>query len=186
VAPPQQAKPQKEPAAAPPARSLRWSVALAGLGDIGAFPELGVGVVAAGAVSYGPLRITALGGVLVSSHEQAAGRGADFALLSGGLLACAQRTLGPGLAWLCGGAELGRLSGAGVGVRNSRSGESLWWGPRADVGAAFPLGASLALLGQAGVIVPQIRPAFVLDDAFVYRPDAIAWRLALGLELAWE
>jgi hypothetical protein len=184
------AKPQAKEEAArgvpSPPRPLRWSLELAGLADLGAFPELGVGAMAAGVAGYGSLRLMALGGVLVSSHEQTAGQSADFSLVTGGLLACAQRTVGPALAWLCAGAEMGRLSGAGVGVRNPRTGESLWWGPRTDVGAAFPLGETLRLLGQVTVMAPQIRPTFVLDQAFVYRPAALTGRLALGIELGLD
>jgi hypothetical protein len=190
TAPPTPARPEaKEEDAlrAPsPVRQLRWSVVLAGLADLGGFPEPGMGAMAAGAATYGALRLMALGSVLVNSHDQAAGRGADFTLVTGGLLACAQRTLLPALAWVCGGAELGRLSGAGVGVRNSRTGGSLWWGPRADVGASFSLGERLMLLAQVSVIIPQIRPSFELDRDFVYRPAALTGRLALGLELGLE
>jgi hypothetical protein len=181
-----EAKEEATPGVPSPSRPLRWSLELAGLADLGAFPEFGVGAMAAGVAGYGRLRLMALGGVLLSSYEQAAGQSADFALVTGGLLACAQQTVGPALAWLCGGAEMGRLSGTGVGVRNPRSGGSWWWGPRTDVGAAFPLGDELRLLGQVTVIAPQIRPAFVLDQAFVYRPAAVTGRLALGIELGLE
>ncbi|MEN9581093.1 MAG: hypothetical protein RJA70_4102 [Pseudomonadota bacterium] len=186
---PPEGSPQPQPKAlrdAPPGQQLRGSLALAGVGDLGAFPSLGFGAMAVGAATYGSLRLMAFGEVLVNSHEQGAGQAADFVLTNGGLLACLQRPLGSATAWLCGGAELGRLSGTGVGIENPQSGGALWWAPRADVGASFPFEGGLSIVSQVGLVAPQIRPTFVLDEVLVYRPVAISGRLSLGLELSLE
>jgi hypothetical protein len=161
---------------------------VAAAADLGAMPTLSPGAEVGGSLGYGVLRVSALGTILIApAHQVEAGKGAELTLTLGALLGCGRWVVGPVSPLLCVGVEVGELSGTGTGVRRPRSGGSLWWGPRADVGILLPIAGSFSLLARSGLIFPQIRRDFVVDETVVVnRPAALTGRMTLGLELGLE
>jgi hypothetical protein len=182
--PPSSASPLRSPRKSRSAvarTALSASVAIGG--DSGALPAAALGGEAAVSVDHRQFRLTGLGALIAGSQRQD-GKGADFQLLFGALLACGRRPMGPTVAAICVGVEMGELRGTGAGVRNPRSGTSLWWAPRLDAGVTLPFSTSWALWGRLGATLPQERREFVLGDGlFTHRPDQLTGRLSLGVEL---
>jgi hypothetical protein len=170
------------PAAAPPPPA-RKSLAFAAVADAGAMPKTGFGVGIEGALRFRALRIAGTGALFLAQQTRIAGNvGGDFQLAVGGLLVCFTGDFGRLTLLGCGGPELGRLSGEGVGVSNPRSRGALWMAGRAEVGGTLALGPRLALLLRAGAAVPALRPKFVLDGTTeVHRPDAVTARATVAL-----
>jgi hypothetical protein len=180
TAPPPASSPPPKPDPAAPTVSASLAVA----GDAGALPSAAPGGEVAASLDRGPFRLTALGTLLAGSQRDALGKGADFQLLVGALLACGRRPMGPTVAAICIGAELGELSGEGAGVRNPRAGASLWWAPRLDLGLALPFSRNWSVFGRVGATLPRIRRDFVLGETvLVHRPGSVTGRLAIGVEL---
>lgn len=184
--------PAMSPAAPPRSKPPRTSApsrlglagALAATGDVGALPDPAAGVEVAASLDFDRFRLTGLATLIAGSHIDDNEQGADFQLVAGAILGCARRLTGPTVAALCIGAEVGELSGEGAGVRNPRSGASLWWAPRLDLGLSLSLVESWSIFARAGATLPRIRPDFVLGDAIlVHRPGVITGRLAIGVEL---
>jgi hypothetical protein len=190
MTPPSPPRPPSASAARPrpdDSRKLGFALSLAGLGDVGALPNAAAGGELGAALDYRGLRISALGALIVGSDEQASGKGADFDLTLGALLLCGRQAIGPAVASLCLGLEAGQLNGAGVGVKNPRSGESFWWAPRLEPGVLWPVAGNFSIFGRFGATLPRIRRTFVLDDTLlVHKPAALTGRLALGVELTLE
>ena len=94
-----------------------------------------------------------------------------------------------GAAWTplaCGGFELGRLSGTGLGVARPETGDAFWRALRGDLGFSLAMGRTAAILLRAGLVRPLVRPEFVLDQSQpVHRPDALTVRLTAGLQLGF-
>jgi hypothetical protein len=178
-------RPRAEP---PREKALSGAVSLGVVADWGAMPTVAPGGEVATAVDYGAWRVTALGAILLSPrHDVEAGKGGEFGLSLGALLGCGHWRWGRAEPLLCLGAELGRLSGTGTGVRRAKSGESLWWGPRAELGVLVPLAGRFSLLARAGAVFPQIRKDFTVDDdLLVNRPSAVSGRATLGVELGLD
>jgi len=135
-----------------------------------------------------------VGTLWLEQHTRVAGDsalGGDVQLATGALLACmspvaaARRELS---AFLCGGGELGRLSGTGTGVVEPRTGQRLWAAARlsGDLFWSIP-STSLRLGAQLALVVPLIRDDFVLDGiGSVHRPSSLVGRAGLGLDVAFE
>jgi hypothetical protein len=153
--------------------------------DTGALPNTGLGLELEGDLQRGSLRLVALATWFGSQDAVGAGdAGGTFQLALGGALACYAPRLGRWTPLACGGFELGRLAGTGLGVARPETGEALWRAVRADLGVTAALGGNTALLLRAGMAVPLSRPAFVLDGSeLVYSPARLAGRLTAGLEL---
>jgi hypothetical protein len=166
----------------------RPAIWLGGAGDVGALPEPSPGGEVGFALGHGVLRLEALGAIYLSGEQPVvADRGGEFQLTVASVQGCGRWQLGRLAPMVCLGAELGRLWGRGVGVDNPRSGESVWWAPRADAGALWGISRGFSLLGRLGLVLPQVRREFVLyDGLLVHRPGALDGRLAFGLEWAFE
>jgi hypothetical protein len=163
------------------------AVALALATDTGALPNTGLGVDLEGDFQRGSLRLIALATWFGSRDTVGAGdAGGTFQLALGGALACYAPRLGRWTPLGCGGFELGRLAGTGMGLGVARpeTGDAFWRAGRADLGVTAVLGGNTALLLRAGMAVPQSQPRFVLNGSqLVYRPRAWAGRLTAGIEL---
>jgi hypothetical protein len=161
------------------------------LGDGGSLPRPGVGVAAGAQLESSHVQLRALGTWLFAQEDTLAlagepAPGAELGLATGALLACVTPfgASASGLsAFGCGGWELGRLWGQGVGVQEAGYGAALWNAPRFDVGATWALGGSGLHLGvQLTLALPLSRDEFVLGElGSVHRPPAAVGRLAFGL-----
>jgi len=170
-----------------PAPSWRPALALAFATDSGALPNIGLGIDLEGHLQRGPLRLVALATWFGSEEVTAATNGGGtFDLMLGGLLACWDPRPGRWAPLACGGLELGRLSGKGLGVAHPETGDAFWRAARADLGLALGLGGKAALLLRAGLVRPLARPQFVLDESQpVYRPSNLTVRVTAGLQLGF-
>jgi hypothetical protein len=182
-------------AAAPPPASLRVSVALAVVADAGALPHAGVGLAIEGSLQFRRLRLVGQGALFPSQDTRlpavgggtGGGAGGDFQLAVGAALACVTEGLDRLTVLGCGGGEIGRLSGEGVGANiASSSRDALWMAGRAEIGVALPFSPRLAVVLRAGAAVPIRRPTFVLDgNTRVHRPGNVTARASLGVELGF-
>ena len=167
----------------------RGSITLAAVADAGALPRAAPGAALELALDAGGLRIVALGALFATERADVAGGSGEFELALGGVLGCLRRGMKRVTALACIGAEIGRLSGRGLGVSFPRLGSQLWLAPRADVGIAVPLVARLMLVLRAGAAAPVFRPEFtefVSGEAIVVHEAArVTARATLGVEVGF-
>lgn len=179
------APPEKNRVKAP--RRFGFSLNAAAAADAGALPNVAPGFDVGASLGHRSVRLTAFGEMFVSQTRDSGGKGGDFELLVGGFLACGVGKLSHLGILGCLGAEGGRLSGTGVGVRTAKSGESPWWAPRADVGVLVPLGARFSLLARLAATLPRVRREFVLDETTsVHQPAVATGRALVGIEIGLE
>jgi hypothetical protein len=174
------------PLAPPPRLGAAFSVGL--VGDVGSLPAVAPGGEGAASLRYGSWQLTALGNFYFPTEKHVLGeKGAELKLSLGGLLGCRRWSLGVGQALACLGAEAGWLSGTGLGLQSPRTEGAFWWAPRADAGAAVPIGGKLSFYARLGLVLPQIRREFVVEDALmVHRAAPISGRAGVGIELSVE
>lgn len=177
--------------AGPVTRAAFWLV-----GDAGSMAAPALGMALGLEVGWRRVQLRLLGTLWVEQHEEMAAAnqpaaGADLNLAAGTLLACTT-PLGAvseplGLS-LCGGWEIGAMSGAGTGVSTSRQATALWWAPRVEAGVFWEVPASQLRVGaQLGAAMPLNRDAFVLDEiGTVHRPAAVAARAGIHVDVALE
>jgi hypothetical protein len=183
------AAPAPPAVAHPPPSEGSWRpvIVLAFAADSGALPKTGLGVDLEGHLQRGAFRLALLGTIFGS--EETSGTmngGGTFRLLLGGVLGCWGPQWGRWTPVVCGGGEIGRLSGTGTGVPRPETGDTLWRAARSDLGISAAVGGTVAFVLRAGLVVPLSRPAFVLDRSeLVYRPSRMTARLTMGLELAF-
>jgi hypothetical protein len=180
------------PAAQRPGDGWRPGLALWLLADSGSLPAPAPGAAIGVQLERAYFQLRALGTALFGQHESlavagAATPGADLALWTGALSACATPFGASGAALVaqgCAGWELGRLTGEGTGVQRPRAGSALWSAPRIDLGARWALGSSAWRLGaQLTLALPLARENFVLNElGSVHRAPSAVGRVALGLE----
>ena len=163
------------------------AIVLALASDVGALPNTGLGVDLEAELQRGALQLVAFGTWFGSQDTfAAAGAGGSFQLALGGALACFAPHRGRWTGLACGGFELGRLAGTGLGVPRPETGAAFWRAARADVGVTAVLGGNAALVLRVGAAIPLARPEFVLDGAkLVYRPSSLAGRFTAGLEIGF-
>jgi len=175
--------------------SLVWFVGVGAALDSSATPSPALGGSARIGVGWLPAdeRRTALRfeleGAFYAPTETSsvAGQAGKFQLGYGAPLACGAKPLGRSTLLICAGAEFGQLSGEGVGdaVTASHPSNTFWSAARAELGADYPRGGALRVVGRAGVAIPFIRREFVLDGPdVVFRTAAISARVGLGVELS--
>jgi hypothetical protein len=110
--------------------------------------------------------------------------GGDFTLIVGAVLGCGVRELKRITVTGCAGAELGRMSGRGVGVADPRLGAALWFAGRTELGVGIPIAGGLTLLARVGAALPTSRPTFVVNgNVPVHRAGAVTLRTLVGIEL---
>jgi hypothetical protein len=178
-----------------PHDSLGWFVGLGAALDSSATPSPAFGGSVRVGASWRPTDVRRTGlrfeleGAFYAPTETSsvAGQAGKFQLAYGAPLLCGAKPLGGTTLLLCVGAELGQLSGEGVGeaVTVSHSSNTFWAAARGELGVGYPREGALRVVGRAGVAVPLIRREFVLDGPeVVFRPAAISARVALGVELS--
>jgi len=88
---------------------------------------------------------------------------------------------------LCGGAELGVLSGVGTGTLSPRNNPSTAWAAlTASFGARWAISGGFRLQGSFGMAVPLLgRRPFTLDSSKVHEAAAVAARAEVGPELVF-
>ncbi len=177
-----------QPVSAGPSHPLWYGVAVGPSLDRGSLPSWALGI--DGAITLGTGAISGrLGGLAFPSVRSGSSdeAGGKFSLFAAALAFCGNAPRRPLTVTLCGGAELGRLSGEGVNVNLARSRTGTWVAPRIDLELLTPLGSeSVRLFGRGTLATPLIRKEFVFaDGAVVHQPNAVIGRLSAGLELLW-
>ncbi len=141
-------------------------------------PQHQPGVELEGELQRGSLRLVLLGHLV-----RLAGRGwtrttpaARSSSRSAGALACFAPRRGRWTALACGGVELGRLAGTGLGVARPETGAVFWRAVRAEVGATVALGGNTALLLRGGVGGPAGAPRVRARRQPSWSTGRAAWR----------
>lgn len=186
--------------ATPPAHerapSLRPSLSVAVLGDLGSLPAPGVGAEIGAELDWGRIELRAFGLLLFEQHTELESPlppapGADLELFAGGVLACTTPFGAERAAWsipMCLGFELGKLAGVGTGIADPRSGSALWAAPRVDAGLRWSLPNSpLRLSAMFTAATPLQRSRFALSEiGTVYSPSGVVGRLSLGIGIGFD
>ncbi len=88
---------------------------------------------------------------------------------------------------VCALGELGTMTGRGIGLFDARVGEAIYSAAGVGVSLRAPLRPHVALVAGFDMLRVVDRPRFVLDrGTLLHQPDALAGRVALGLELGWR
>jgi hypothetical protein len=187
-APPPPSAPPREAEPLPPAesRAIAWSVALMGSGQAGALPEVGPGI--GGQIGLDPLpsfRLEVAGSYwFPTSQPLAGGANAELWMWSAGLRGCWVR----GSRWelvLCGGPEIGQVTGRGQRVEAAATATD-WWGAllfgiRGGYHPSRPLELLLGIEAGASVVRPRYGVEGVGE---VFRPAP--WLVRAGAGLGFE
>lgn len=84
----------------------------------------------------------------------------------------------------CAGAELAWLSSRGFGVTNPRRDTTRWLAPLAALTATYPIAERVTLGANLDLLLPSVRPIFVLDGiAELHRTPAVLGRAGLIAEV---
>lgn len=178
--------PLAEPLAmADAAAPVRGVAALGVVAEQGALPGFALGV-SFSAGAHWTRWSAELYGMLFGGQRLAArpGQYIDFELNVAGLRGC-QRWPGRTLVLAaCTGIEAGRWEAFGADLAGARRSRDLWLAPAAALAAGLTLTGALALELRAEGAVPLARKRYVInDDEGVHTPDAVSWRLTLGLSI---
>jgi hypothetical protein len=174
--PPRATEPQR-PAES---RPVAWSVAVMGLGQAGPLPGSGPGI--GGQIGVAPLpslRLAAGGSYWFAENQSlAGGASADFWMWSAGVRGCSVHDVGWEL-MLCGGPELGRITGTGLGLREATTATD-WWGALIlGFWGGYHLSRRLDLLLGVEGGASLVRPRFGVEGlGQVFRPAP--WLLRAG------
>lgn len=85
------------------------------------------------------------------------------------------------------GGELGMLDAKGEDLGNNQLGSSTWVSAVAGLGVAWPMFPRARLVGMFEVAVPFARHTVsLMDGGEAFRPDVVAARYGVGLELGWQ
>jgi hypothetical protein len=181
------AKEGRRPDDGPP---LRPSVDLSVAALVGALPALAPGFAVGAGLASERLRFEATASIWggqraqLSPRPPAATPGGEFELWAAGGRACygPERRSG----WLvefCAAAELGRMSGRGVGVTRVEKAAFLWGAVGAGLTAHWAWSPRMGLRASVEGLAPLARPTFYLEPfGEVHRPSSVAGRASLGVE----
>jgi hypothetical protein len=113
--------------------------------------------------------------------------GGEFSWWTGAAVGCGAPVTGAVRLELCGGAELGALSGQGTGgLSPSKNPSTPWAALTASFGARWAISGGFRLQGSFGLAVPLLgRHPFTVDGAKVHEPAAVAARAEAGPELVF-
>jgi hypothetical protein len=163
------------------------TIALALVTDTGALPNTALGVEIEGDLQRRWLRLGLLGSWFGAQDTVGAdSTGGSFQLAFGAALGCFAPRWGRLTPLACGGFELGRLAGTGLGVARPETGSALWSAARTDLGVTTAISANTAFLVRAEAAFPLRRPEFVFDETKpVYSPSRLALRLTAGFEVGF-
>jgi hypothetical protein len=183
-------------AVAPQRAAFTPALLLAMLFDTGSLPAPGLGVALGAELRSDRYALRALISFVFEQHASLPGSGsarpgADLSLALGSLEACAAPfgSLRANLALaLCGGWELGRLTGTGTGVSRPHEGSQLWSAARIAAGLGWTVpGTALRLGTLLTLAAPLERNDFVLRDlGLVYRPPSLVGRWAVGIDVSFD
>jgi hypothetical protein len=159
---------------------------IAGAFDAGSLPGASGGPAAALAIARPPWRAELHGLALLGRDARGLteGSGATVRLYAAGARGC----VGPvDTAWdpaACAGAEVGRMTGDGFGLRSTSTSAGTWIAATAGVFAGPALSRSIALrAGVEGGWVP-LAPRFVVDgQGTVFEPPSLFLRASAGVEM---
>ncbi|MEY4543922.1 MAG: hypothetical protein RL685_117 [Pseudomonadota bacterium] len=181
------AEPERE-SEAPTFTGAAWAMA-----DSGTLPASTIGAGVGLGLAWSTLELRAIGTFLPEREgrllvSDARSPGVSIGLLAGSMVACVPVALqGASLRMaVCGGAELGQLSGAGTRVSMQYHRRALWAAARFELVARLALAETpfgLELLVTA--LAPFTRDEFILRDlGEVHRSASVVGRLGLGLWVA--
>lgn len=179
-----------------PEPTLLPVLAAALIADSGSLPAAGLGLSVAAELRLRRL-VLRVGGLLLFDQQAALRRpelpaaGAELGLALGSVALCtvAFGNARAAVATLfCGGWELGRLEGMGMGIPQPRRGSALWTAPRLDAQLSWaPFAGPVRLVAQLMAAMPLQRADFFLRDlGSVHRPPVVVGRAGLGLEVGFE
>jgi hypothetical protein len=162
-------------------RRTRLSVRTGGAGESGTLPRAAAGLELAVSAWRGRNGVELSGALWPERAGRAdGGPGARVGLWTAGARGCRAVAV----IALCAGGELGRMAGRGMDLPGERAGAATWAALSGSVWVRRAIGRA-ALVGGVEGLVPVSRPRFELDDeTLLYRPDPVAGRVMLGLELA--
>lgn len=148
--------------------------------DAGTLPrgDAGIGLVAGLARAHFEIELAAtLWATRFEPVMTGANAGVDVGLATVAAQACTD------LVFACVGVEAGRLDGQGVALDAGRGAQLTWTAATFSGRWRRPLGRSVRLVVDLGLVVPLRRPTFLLDDASVaFRPAAVSARAGMALE----
>jgi hypothetical protein len=167
---------------APPA--WRFGARLSAASGLGAQPGVGLGGELAVPIAWRKWFIEPAGALWKRSSADALGGTVDVALRTVTLRIGARLPELPIRAWLA--ADFGELHGNGEQFMDDRSGAGGWFGLGAGASFAWHLYDRYALVVGGEALAAVVRPTFELATGdVIYRPGAVAGRLALGVEASW-
>lgn len=164
-----------------------WRVGIGTFVSTGILPGIFPGLELFGAAQTEWLRL----GLSVSTvnarvEDEAAGRGANFALYRASPRGCLLHSTSHFAIGPCAGVDLGAIWARGYGVASPRSTSGFW--AAANLGALFEYrlnrGALLALTGELGV--PWWRDAFQLLERPLHKPAQVFGSLGISLAAGWR
>ncbi|HUS68142.1 MAG TPA: hypothetical protein VMZ28_26595 [Kofleriaceae bacterium] len=152
-------------------------------GDSGSLPRASGGGQLGISVRRGALSVEVDGRYLIARPAYVADTdaGADIGLWTVAGRGCYGARPG---AWLCAGAEAGRMEARGLALRVTRSGGALYAAGLVSGRLDRHLTSNLAILLAAEVALAVSRPEFLLDEGVpLYRPGPAAARAMIGVEV---
>lgn len=178
-----QSVPEKElaPVPGPPTAPAPWGASLRSFGEWGMLPAPSWGGVVALHAGWRAhlLELAALALLPRDAVLEGSTKGGEFWWFGAQLTGC-QLLARP--AFLCAGFEAGRLSGAGFGTREERTGHALWAAPGVELLFAPSLGGGLSLEISAGIFIALLKPEFAIEGlGVVHQPGPVSARLELGI-----
>lgn len=187
------ARPAPEPTRDGPA--LQPGLSAFVFADAGALPSPAIGVALGAGLGLGPWRTRVSIGVLAEQHVDLASSltpppGADLGLLFGALAVCRTAFSAPqagGSVLVCGGLELGQMTGRGTQVRDPQTRRALWAAVDAGLEGRWLLSQGLYAAAQLSACFPLNHDEFVLGAlGRVHRAPNLVGRAGLGLGWDWE
>jgi hypothetical protein len=172
---------------APPERSRPvFALGVVGAASLGALPGVGAGLGGRLGVLVGRFRADLSASYWPEHTATLTARptaGGKIQLVAGDATACWALLRAPLEVSPCLGLELGSMSATGFGVKANSDGSALWVAPALEASAALPIGRHFAARLDVGLLVPALRPPFVLQGAgTVYTAGPVVGRATLGLE----
>jgi hypothetical protein len=168
----------------------RWAVHAGALLELGALPRAAGGVELGVGLTWSRARVLLSGLGLPGVHSERARDGArvQVSLWTTRLSYCQQLLGRDASVSLCGGGELGRVSGRGVDLSAAKRPRSVWAAGWLALRLALRLTTQLDLTLEPALAVPLARRRFVSSDAQgrpreeLHTPAAVSARIGLGVE----
>ncbi len=166
------------------AATWRFGARISAASGLGAQPGLGVGAELAVPIAWRDWFIEPAGALWKRSSADALGGAVTVALRTATLRIGTRLPQLPIRAWLAG--DLGELRGEGEQFTDARSGAGGWFALGVGASFAWRFDDRYALVIGGEALAAIVRPMFELATGdVVYRPSAVASRLALGVEASW-